>query len=153
MEFTIGMRTPGRFTAGERLAHERSNAFGYRDHPIEKGNPSNVTEDLPEYIQDQLINMNLRSVDSEQLRDLAANLFWEGYISKSAFAKFAIYHMDHPGPLDLTVWIEQAHVKINSGMLAEYPVAVRGYEAGIDAAEGIRKLVDHLNGRLVDVQA
>ncbi|NID16260.1 hypothetical protein [Luteibacter yeojuensis] len=153
MEFTIGMRTPGAFTAGKCLERERSNEFGFRDHPIEKGNPSDVAEDLPEYLQDRLTSLDLRSIDSAQLRDLAANLLWEGYISESAFAKFAIYHMDHPGPLDLTAWIDQAQKKIDNGMLAKYPVAIREYEAGIDAAEGIRKMVDYLSGQSVDVQA
>ena len=150
MEFFSGMRAPGTFTAGKRLERERPNEFGYRDHPIEKGKPAEAAADLPDNIRRQLISVDLRSVDSEQLRGLAGNLLREGYISESAFAMFSIHHLDHPGPVDLTAWIEQSHAMIDSGALSEYPVAIQGYKAGIDAAEGIRDLIAYLNGRLVD---
>ncbi|SFW71725.1 hypothetical protein SAMN02800691_3266 [Luteibacter sp. UNCMF366Tsu5.1] len=153
MDYTIGMRAPRSFTAGEQLARERPNPCGYRDRPVEKGDPSRVAEDMPKEIQERLSRLNLRSIDSEDLRDLVGELMLEGYVSQRAATKFSLYHLDHPGKLDLTQWIDAARADIKKGTFHGYPVALQGQEAGIDAAEGILKLVDYLNGRLVDVHA
>ncbi len=153
MEYTIGMRAPRSFTLGERLAKERPNQFGYQDQPVEKGDPSRVAEDMPKDIQDSLLRLDLHSIDSRDLSELANELMWEGYISQRAALKFSLYQLDHPGKLDLTQWIDAARADIKKGTFHGYPVALQGQEAGIDAAEGILKLVDYLNGRLVDVHA
>jgi len=80
-------------------------------------------------------------------------LYWEGYISEYALASFALYRLDHPGPIDLVEWAGQVRAKIEREDFAGYRVAIRMYEAAIDAAEGIARLIDFLNGRLVDVEA
>lgn len=153
MEYTIGMRAPRSFTAGERLARERPNPYGYRDQPIEKGDPSGVAADMPKDLRERLSRLDLRSIDSGDFRDLVGELMLEGYVSDSAAMKFSIYDLDHHGKLDLTQWIDAARADIKKGMFNGYPVALQGQEAGIDAAEGILKLVDYLSGRLVDVHA
>ncbi|WP_448102897.1 hypothetical protein [Luteibacter jiangsuensis] len=153
MEFAIGVRSPGLMSAGKRLETERPNKFGYRDNPIERGNPEAVARDLPENIRGRLLSLDLRTTTSEELHDLSCTLYWEGYISADAFGEFAIYSLDHPGSFNISSWIDQTTAKLDSGLLAEYPLAIRTYQAGIDAAKGLWQLVEHLNGRLLDVQA
>ena len=153
MEYAIGMRSPGILTAGGQLGKERSNEYGFRDNPIENGRPDQVADDLPESIRNRLLNLDLNSISPEDLRYLAGTLYWEGYISADAGGELGLYHLDHPGPMNLANWIDEATATLNSGDLAEYPLAIRSYQAGIDAARGIWQLVEYLKGRLLDVQA
>ncbi|NII55941.1 hypothetical protein [Luteibacter sp. SG786] len=146
-------RSPSASTPGWRLQKERPNAFGYRDNPIERGRPSEVEKDLPDQIRGRLRNTDIHAIESRQLHDLAANLFWEGYISEDAFVELAIYAYDHAGTLDLSTWLDRARTTIKDPGFAQYRCAIRIYEATIDAVEGLSGLVDYLSGRLLDAQA
>ncbi|HEY4291766.1 hypothetical protein [Luteibacter sp.] len=153
MQVATAARSPEAFTAGWRLQRERPNDYGYRDTPIERGSPAEAAESLPEELRKRLLNVDLHSIDSDQLGELTATLYWEGYISQDAFIKFAIFRFDHPGPVDLLAWTDVSRTKIRSGEYAEYPVAIQLYEAAIDAADGVRGVIEYLNGQLIDIEA
>lgn len=153
MQITTAARWPGAFTPGWHLQHDRPNDYGYRAIPIERGRPADVAEELSDDIQGRLLDIDVTSIESTQLAELAGTLYWDGYISRDAFEELAIYSFDHKGVLNLSSWIESSRVKLRRPDFAEYTVAIRAYEATIDAVEGIGGLVDYLKGRLVDSEA
>ena len=141
------------FTAGWHLQRNRQNEYGYRDSPIELGNPAEAAKDLPDGLRKQLLDLNLSAVDPARLDELAANLYWEGFISKDAFIQIGLFSFDHREPVDVLTLMHDSLHYVRNAHDADYRVAARMYEAAIDALEGMRGLRNYLKGKLIDVEA
>lgn len=153
MQQTISTRSPGIFTAGWRLERDRPSEYGYRDSPIERCRPAEAARGLPDNLRNQLLDLDMSAVDPGRLDKLAANLYWEGYISKDAFMQIGLLSFDHRGgPVDVLALMRNSLGYVRNARDADYRVAVRMYEAAIEAVEGMRDLSAYLKGQVIDVQ-
>lgn len=153
MNIVTAFRSPAAFTPGWKLAKERPNEFGYRDVPIERGRAADVAERLPQDLKEKLAGVNIRSIDPLELAQLSLMLHREGYLSCDAWGELGVLQVDYHGPVDPLTLTQDALKSIRGVDDTMYRLAIRGYEAAIEAVQGIEALIDHLNGRVIDVYA
>ena len=153
MDISIAYRTPTMYSPGWRLERERHNEFGYRDTPIERGHVVDAAMELPEDLKDRLRKVDIHSIDPVELSELAGMLHREGYISHDAWSQLGEFQIDYELPVDPLAMTRDALSSIRGVDDVMYALCIDLYEAAIDAAVGIEDLIDHLNGRIVDLYA
>ncbi|MET4675380.1 MULTISPECIES: hypothetical protein [unclassified Luteibacter] len=95
----------------------------------------------------------MRSINPLELSRLSGMLHHEGYLSHDAWSQLGEFQLDYKTPINPAALAKEALRTIRGVDDAKYALAIRQYDAGIDAAQGLTELTDYLRNHLVDLYA
>jgi len=146
-------RSLGALSVDCYVGRDHRNGPSYVNQRIARDDPAETARNISEDVRKQVLALDLKAVDLQQLDELAANLYWEGFISEDAFAEIGLLGLDHHGPVDVLALMRKSLDFVRNARDADYSVAIRMYEATIAAVEGMQTLSEYLKGHSIDVEA
>lgn len=136
-----------------KLQDQRNNHCLYHNAPHRNGNMGDIASSLSEDMKEKLREVDIRSIDPAELSNLTWELHRDGYLSHDAWSQLGEFQLDYTGLVDPLEETRDALKTIRGKDDVKYSLCIRNYETAIDAVEGLEKLINYLNGRMIDVYA